>query len=209
MKNVAMSLQNCSSNHGGELPALEDGNYGWPVPILGYMDRADLVGNTQCYGQVAISAYTCPDDLNNFRQVNGLSYVVNAGYGRFTSDSNSRVSRVSEIDTHTAAIDLDGNGVVDNNELTINRSAGVFWRDYPGSIRFRWTLDAISQHDGSSQTLLLSENLNARDWSSRKTIILASSTSPSATAVPAPSMNPPTRLCTPISSPLQRGVTDK
>jgi len=92
MKNVALAIQNSASSKAGALPPVQDGlGFNWPVSLLGYMDRADLVGpngypyyagpgNTQ---SVAIAAFTCPDDLNNFRQATGLSYALNGGYGYF------------------------------------------------------------------------------------------------------------------------------
>ena len=86
MKNVSLAMLNQAMSKGGTLPYLQNKDssgtfFNWPVALLGFMDRNDLVNNTASYTQISIKPLTCPDDTNNFRVGGGLSYCVNAGYG--------------------------------------------------------------------------------------------------------------------------------
>jgi len=203
MKNVSLAIQNLASGRSGQLPPTQDGfGYNWPVSILGYLDRNDLVGNYQYFGNtsngasVSIAALTCPDDLNNFRQPSGLTYVVNAGYGNFprssTTASTANATEAAWSPAATAGasayhgwndIDWNGDGTANSGDQTICHDTGVFFRAFAAPqtaltagqttpwitvpvqlSNYRSTLDSIGQRDGLSQTLMISENTNARNW---------------------------------------------
>ncbi len=106
LKNVALAIHNSAAARNGQIPAADNGEYGWPVSLLQYLDRADMqfvidqkkTTATPLYSPVAATGYTtldstdtngmytwlkvftCPEDQNNFRQPLGLSYVANVGY---------------------------------------------------------------------------------------------------------------------------------
>jgi hypothetical protein len=82
---------------------------------------------------------------------------------------------VSETGTHSADIDLNGDGQVTDREWDINYATGAIWRpdSRPQGEGFRMSQDWISIGDGLGYTLLLSENLNAGGWLSKETMDLA------------------------------------
>lgn len=188
------------------------GYYGWPVAILPLFDQAALqrkligttdtslddyaglpnasVANTHDSLLMAqVPGFTCPDDTNHFQIPGGLSYVVNAGYanpGDWGSAGNGGAYNTLPDDP---ALGMHG-----PNRLVWNKSAGaadgqisyatgVFWRPMRSS-SFQVTLDYISNNDGMTQTLMLTENLDAGRWWSRKVgeiafaIEVSSTTSP-------------------------------
>jgi prepilin-type N-terminal cleavage/methylation domain-containing protein len=184
IRNVALACTNFASGRGGALPYLDEGGYNWPTALLGFMDRSDLVGNTAYYNTISLEVLTCPDDTNNFKQPNGLSYVANAGYGSFPTAAGA----VTEANFTAGTSAHDGYDVDwnQNNQVgfatgtppvpndgtqdaEIARDTGVFWRNVsntnpPYTDNFRMTLDRISLRDGQSSTIMLSENMNAQNW---------------------------------------------
>ncbi len=98
---------------------------------------------------------------------------MNGGYGLFPVDSET--DSVSETETHSAGIDLDGDGEVSHEEWTINYATGAIWRPdtRPAPESFRMSLPWISAGDGMEFTLLLAENTNAGRWLSQETMDLA------------------------------------
>lgn len=172
LKNLGLALHNYATLFNGHLPPLDDGLESWPAKLDYLADTVEAHrlkrAGRKIVTKPVIKEFTCPDDPNNFRKPYGLSYVANAGYGNFSWDD---AGRVSEDGLHTAEIDLDGDGRVSDREIEIDRSTGVFWRRTERSTAL--TLDEISQRDGLGQTLMLTENLNARNWLSRNTMDIA------------------------------------
>ncbi|MCA9113296.1 MAG: DUF1559 domain-containing protein, partial [Planctomycetaceae bacterium] len=111
----------------------------------------------------SLAIFNCPDDLNA-DDAGNLSFVVNGGYiteGRW--DVETTPHQVGRYDWGFTAN-------VDENELA-TFSTGVFWREsnFNGSTLRqpkKMTLDFISRGDGQSNTIMVSENLSARQWSS-------------------------------------------
>jgi prepilin-type N-terminal cleavage/methylation domain-containing protein len=186
IRNIATAIHNSASARAGGLPYLDEGGYNWPVSLLQYLDRGDITGSglpQQYYNTVSIAVFTCPNDLNNFQTLNGLSYGLNAGYGNFPSTAANGFPPVSEVNAVTgtnafhAAYDIGWAGSGDTfatpvtlAEVDAARDTGVFWRNisnYPAPYnfdQFRMTLDRISLRDGLGQTLMIVENHNARNW---------------------------------------------
>src|SRR5262245_44022173 len=81
LKNVALAAYNFASGRNGGLPYLNEQGYNWPVNLLGYLDKGDLVGNTGYFNLMAIEVLGCPDDTINFKEIGGITYVANCGYG--------------------------------------------------------------------------------------------------------------------------------
>jgi len=147
----------------------------WSVQILPLIDNSALFrsirestvvvdatyGRLKSQDQISIKAYACPDDANNNQKKMGLSYVANMGYvpeAVWAGSGNSH-----------HAYDVDYNQDSDfTNDATIAYATGAFWQSVataggPSTLSdsFRMSLDYISQGDGTTNTILLSENLTA------------------------------------------------
>ncbi|MDB5385617.1 MAG: putative major pilin subunit [Planctomycetaceae bacterium] len=115
-------------------------------------------------------ALTCPDDSNHFRKPGGNSYVANAGYGEFTV-TKGEVTMGGWTGLHSAENwgnwDLAHRPYADPGvapsisplDKKIARATGVFW--IPDVDGWKRKIDDIVNGDGSGQTLLFGENLNA------------------------------------------------
>lgn len=157
----------------------------WVVDILPFMDQQgtydrwdkDLPWNSSAINKngavnldlasgLYVEALACPNDESAFQTVGGLSYVVNAGFGSetFGADGTTQVTGHSFFDSQ---LDWNANGVViaDETDREISFQTGVFWPMFQNT-----RLKAICSnkcfspgkiYDGSSNTLLLAENLNA------------------------------------------------
>ncbi len=160
---------------------------GWPVAILPAMDATALLKNIKSYATISsgtsptavfqidpagneniwVQAFTCPDDTNSYRQKGGLSYVANTG---FVSSAAWGVAETTGSFHQPYMIDWDQDGnfstdgvtaPIDSDDLAIAVATGVIWRN-AGS--FQSSLDYLSTGDGTTTTILLSENLNAGPW---------------------------------------------
>ncbi|QDU05856.1 putative major pilin subunit [Gimesia chilikensis] len=193
MRNVGLAVVNFSSGANSQLPLLVDNNVvydpsgtntnqrwddlSWCTTILPFLDN---VGFRQRWDQYAsqiadatsggsshanfnafismnrnrFPVFTCPDDQFN-TDAGALSFVVNTGY--VTGSYNS----AGDLD-HGPGSDLalDGTAMT-TATLPIKFATGVFWR--PSTSRM--SLDYISAADGLTQTLMITENLQAGDWS--------------------------------------------
>jgi prepilin-type processing-associated H-X9-DG protein len=116
------------------------------------------------------SMFTCPDSPQQFRTPGANSYVANAGYGEFTV-KDARVAMGGLTGLHSAAnwpnwdlahapdVDSAVAPTVSPLDKQIARATGVFWIPDPDG--WKPTLDDIVNGDGSGQTLMYTENLNA------------------------------------------------
>lgn len=116
------------------------------------------------------SVFTCPDNPKHFRQPGANSYVANAGYGEFTV-TDGIVSMGGRNGLHSAANwehwDLAhppyaNSGVppgVSALDKKIARATGMFW--IPDEDGWQNNFDQAVNGDGSGQTLLYGESLNA------------------------------------------------
>ncbi|MFK7777975.1 MAG: DUF1559 domain-containing protein [Gimesia sp.] len=163
-------------------------NLSWCITILPFLDsvgfrqRWDSTASAAAQATPVAGAITALDDLNNIRfpfftcpddqfstDVGALSYVVNVGY--VTSlynntsvgyDSSAAVGAQGHHPLGDYA--LDGNAV-SVTTAPIKYATGVFWRPHTS----RMSLDYISAADGMTQTLMLSENLQAGEWADQGT----------------------------------------
>jgi prepilin-type N-terminal cleavage/methylation domain-containing protein len=177
IRNVAFATHNWSSGQGGGLPYLDEGGYNWPVALLAYLDRMDIVSSAnpaQYYNNLSIAVLTCPNDINNFQMPNGLTYVANIGYGNFPITNGVAIEQnqvmtscgpefhgSSDLGWATGGTFCATPGTT-AADLDMSRDTGVFTRKLGDS--FRMTLDRISLRDGSGNTLMFAENFNARNW---------------------------------------------
>lgn len=199
LRNIGTAVMNFSSQSSGRVPKLEgdtsyqDGstkvNYGWPVALLPLLDNAALQdellkdegSGVQPHAELheaQIGVFTCPDDSTSFQAPGGLSYVGNGGFALATT-----WGKANNVTHHFATIDWRDGLPASNFSTTmdegmrISLSTGMFWRTartlMGASIEPNMTLDFPSNNDGQTQTLLLSENLDAGPWHSNKTGALA------------------------------------
>ena len=182
IRQIGIAMQNFASPHNGVLPPLSDdidfssGKDGrtvkfvasWPIMILPTMDNSALVkrlkqnfvvetgqiGETE---RIFVNGYTCPQDTDSHKQQGGLSYVVNAGFlsrSLYHGDPDG-LHRLGQLS-------WDGNDVAgETADIEVAAATGVFWRK---SEVFQPSLDYVSDGDGTTQTLLLTENLQAGNW---------------------------------------------
>ncbi|HEX6984744.1 MAG TPA: DUF1559 domain-containing protein [Planctomycetaceae bacterium] len=149
--------------------------------IAGYETPGNIVippASTLPYLQV----FACPDDQNNFQQPGGLSYVANAGYwhpdmwgtGQPTPTSSlgtaSGPTHTLSGATSTLPYDWDNDSNFSKRDQDLSSDLGVLHRGYvydPSSPALvtptvlRMTLDKIGVGDGTGNTILLTENLDA------------------------------------------------
>lgn len=157
---------------------------GWTIQLLPVLDNAALYRSIQSrsadnggtFAQLAsnervwLPFFTCPDDLSNHRKALGLSYVVNGGIAADTNwgiatDNSTDASAVHSTEsvswsdaTLTAA---------SANDKNMSKATGVIWRDTD------MTLDYVGTGDGTENTIMIAENLNADNWASGNTWDLA------------------------------------
>ena len=199
MKNIGLAIQNFASGHNGQLPLLrrsysvpagsvldnslgstaDDGSVslGWPIELLPFMDnmqtyRAIEAGGAQLGGGAGITwpvlnAFTCPVDPNDFSQPAGLSYVANCGYMR-AFDWTGNSGALTPAESHgRSRLDWGDDGVT-ATDLAITTATGVFWQEEAGAARM--TLDYIATGDGQSQTLMISESVQAGKYYSGSSV---------------------------------------
>jgi prepilin-type N-terminal cleavage/methylation domain-containing protein len=177
IRQVAMAAYNSASGRGGGLPHLDEGGYNWPVCLLGYLDKGDIIGSANpaiYYNTISVAVLTCPNDVNNFQTPNGLSYGANIGFGSFPVTNG----QAAESNQNTTPCGPEFHGSNDlgwasggtfcgtpgttSADWDFARDTGVFTRDTPDG--FRMSFDRISLRDGSTNTLMFVENHNSRNW---------------------------------------------
>ncbi|QEG19440.1 DUF1559 family PulG-like putative transporter [Gimesia maris] len=189
MRNLGLAIVNYSSTDNSQLPLLVDtdriwsthgnahnANRSWCIAILPYLDQVGFRERWDLTARVAagpdstvqsaaekklsqlkatrIPIFTCYDD-DTAADPGALSYCANIGY--VTSNFNTA------SDTSHYANSADGGFDADpsvDTDVPMKFASGVFWRPHTS----RMSLDFISAADGMTQTLMLSENLQAGEW---------------------------------------------
>jgi len=139
----------------------------WVVELFGYLDRADLetewgttgtggAGNYATKPVPALGFLTCPSDPRpDARTRPVLAYAVNTGL----ADIHGAIPYLAGTAATTAMDPLAvASGVCHNLHTSPNRTV---------------SLDYLSTHDGSQNTLLLSENVQATEWANASDTSLA------------------------------------
>ncbi len=137
--------------------------------------------------RVYFKGFTCPDDVDSHQIVGGLSYVVNMGLissalwptttatTPCNSDNLTTLDIVSGTVYHSAGlISWDGDGNRGGaGDAAVNIASGVFQRDLTGHLAggagtsapsTSTSLDYVGTGDGTTNTMMLSENLQAGTW---------------------------------------------
>lgn len=132
---------------------------GWPVTLLPAIDNQALIDNIRKYATTSgiaatetvwVQVYTCPDS-DAHRQPGGLSYVINGGFvhAGFWGGTNSLTTTINWST---------GCPPHDSVNRAIEIASGISFVDGATSPT------AVTSADGASNTLLLSENLQAGPW---------------------------------------------
>ncbi len=180
MRQTALALMTFEQNkHGfpGYVNVVHNKRASWIIPILPYMERNDIyqiwqntlpqvvpVGasgillnpNLPTSGQnpwayIEMNVLVCPSSPNTSGSGNPLSFIANCGSAKTANDGNG----------NTWAEDV-------NSGVFFNQAGGALGYN-PGSpfapIKgLKTTTDFISTNDGTSNTLMLSESLQATNW---------------------------------------------
>lgn len=188
LRNVGLAVQSYATGHKGQVPPLTGGfniNFGttaapvlfqapWSVHLLPYLEQQALFDRLQSNNNdtssftaanitdglaaTAIEAYICPDDQNGGN--GSLSFVANAGYidGAVWAAADNQSHQIANYDYA-----FNGTGTIGADDAENAASSGIFWRQAGNAGQVN-TLDRISSGDGTSQTVLLSENINTRNF---------------------------------------------
>ncbi len=174
--NLGIAFHNEITGSGGKMPyarntidgsTFEQAVSGWPVSLLESVDNQALARELRAQAQagndafanvqgISVPVFQCPDDQNAFQTNFGLSYVVNGGY---IADATASQSPFDTTAGHTAT----GTGAYITG--VSGYATGVMFQKQATGDR-RITLDSISQGDGVTTTVLLSENLDTGVFSS-------------------------------------------
>jgi len=156
----------------------------WTVTLLPYLEQSGLsdrltnkgvVPNAATVGQyrdVNIKIFTCPDDQSS-EDAGAMSFAANAGYigSAFWDNAASDVAHRIQYNDGTNtwyqwSSTYATTGSDDWGKMTM--STGVFWRqgtDVNTGLNptpLKMTIDRV--RDGTSQTVMISENLNNGGW---------------------------------------------
>jgi prepilin-type N-terminal cleavage/methylation domain-containing protein len=170
----------------------------WVVPILPYLERNDLYQNWQSpaytNGQLIaalvntsnplapmqqqfvsqLNILLCPSMSNPSLGSNPLSFVVNTGMASTASDTNL-VSMATKIPSSGTYWPEDVNSGVFFNHCNWDGNASMPSGNNPGnpagiSVGSKKTnIDFVSTNDGTTYTLMMSENLQAFSWATDPT----------------------------------------
>jgi len=160
---------------------------GWPIEVLPALDNTALlkkinqnavisagIGMIADTEMVWLPVFTCPEDTDSYRRAGGLSYVVNSGfisgevwgYDETTTFFHQPYLINWKGSTIPAYRSTDGTtltGTPSPIDLQVALSSGVFWRNV-GDAGYRPSVDYVNVGDGTSTTLMVTENLNAGRW---------------------------------------------
>ena len=151
----------------------------WVVELLPYMDQQgtfdrwdrsqpwDGPNNLPLASNLYIEALACPNDESAFATPGGLTYVANAGFAELTTGADSSTNSKG----HTffeARLDWNSStpaGPGDPEDIEMTFRTGVFWALF-STIREKAICNKKcfapgKIYDGSSNTMMLAENINA------------------------------------------------
>ncbi len=194
IRNLGIAAQSYATARNGNLPYLVDpnspmvwsasvvGHAPWTVQLMPYVELGPLserllsatAASTGDYSvaqlaRTKIKVFNCPDDSNDVLDGN-LSYAINAGYmaSQFWG-ANIAVPfvAVGTTDGHypenydygfNGTGGTFGSATYNSDDAEVARSTGVAW----GNVQVK--IDQVSRADGSAQTLLFAENMQAQNW---------------------------------------------
>jgi prepilin-type processing-associated H-X9-DG protein len=178
-------MQNFASSNNGSLPKLWTNQnvtnfsgaqgtmaVGWPIQLLPALDNTALLKNIRANAtvaagvatisateQVALEVMGCPDDVDSYKLAGGLSFVVNSGH---MPDSGGAAWGTTNVVHMPGTINFNQDATTgDATDIAIHTATGVFWGDFTN---VNTSLEYVSTGDGTSTTVMISENLAAGKW---------------------------------------------
>ena len=165
----------------------------WVVEMLPFIDQQgtydrwdkdvayNVAPNLALADNLYVEAFVCPNDESSFQQGGGLSYVANAGFGDMTRSNSTGGSSPTVAMQHHFLVepfDWDGSGGATSADQTVSKGTGVFWSEFENADSGVPSAAAASAsrnssatigkiYDGSGNTLMLGENINAGKAASR------------------------------------------
>ncbi len=150
--------------------------YAWPVELLPYLDRQDLSlrwqrsvpwdapgsENWALSTGISLGVLACPDDASARNMSGGLSYVVCAGYSDLYYDQQYEQKPFDW--NQNGQVNRDRNPFVDPADAEATHDTGCMWQsslDASGGLIVNGSHNINLITDGTTQTVLLTENLNA------------------------------------------------
>jgi prepilin-type processing-associated H-X9-DG protein len=150
--------------------------HAWPVDLLAYLDRHDLgdrwqrslpwdapgSDNWNLSTGIALNVLACPNDSSAFHQSGGLSYVVCAGYTDLYYDQQYEQKPFDW--NKNGIVNKDRNPFVDPADAEATHDTGSMWQatlNASGGLICNGSHSLDALFDGATQTVLLTENLNA------------------------------------------------
>lgn len=132
--------------------------------------------NLELSNTLFVEAFACPNDESAFQVQGGLSYVANGGFtiggGAGARDNDMSGAISAEQSWDTMMIDWNGGAPISNAERELTKATGVFWSQFevPGAAGIKSASVSVGKiYDGSGNTLMFGENLNAvggQTWAS-------------------------------------------
>jgi hypothetical protein len=188
MRNVGLAMQNFASSNNGALPSLWANQnvtplgsavsgvmtVGWPIQLLPALDNTALLKNIRANAtisgsaaliantekNIALEVFGCPDDVDSYKLNGGLSFVVNAGHMR--DGLGSGAWGIDDGNHFPGDIDWDqSGGALTTTDAALGYATGVFWGGFNGT---NTSLEYVATGDGTSTTIMLTENLQAGNW---------------------------------------------
>ncbi|MEW4531360.1 MAG: DUF1559 domain-containing protein [Maioricimonas sp. JB045] len=174
LRQLGTAFHNHVSTFAGKLPraGIQKGHlaelHGWTVTLLPFIEQGNVkdaidLDPTYPLEEVIIPTYGCPDDETAFGLPGQLTYVVNLGYiGRSFIGTTPGPRGFFEKSNSPPWPGIPMSLFYSNDHTSENADggyeSGVFWPDRDLAVA------DISNADGSSNTIMASENVYAGSW---------------------------------------------
>lgn len=163
LKQIGTAIHNFHTAEGhfprlGRTSSKKPAQKSWAVLLLPYIEQLPAYEGikddpTFALDEVVVPGYSCPDDESAHQVPGQLSYVANIGYVGRAASSDGYWEKNSPT-----SVSVTTNGWQDISSSDGGFEGGVFWPDR--DLR----LSDITQRDGTGNTICVTENIYAGDW---------------------------------------------
>ncbi|MBT6153314.1 MAG: DUF1559 domain-containing protein [Planctomycetaceae bacterium] len=187
LKQLGIAMHSFATAFHGDLPKIGHpaGDVGqfrpWTIALLPYIEQTNVYNDLKQnpafpLNTVSIPAYTCPDDRSASGRPGQLTYVANFGYAGRSSVNGTPVAPGFVQKSGFFIPDVPLSVIATNSHNTETSDGGwgtgMFWADRPVN------LTSVTNADGATNTVALTENIYAGSWS--QTVLYADGRSPAA-----------------------------